>query len=187
MLQSLEGLMPFPWSQIDSNKRIIVESERNFFKIELKTIAWFRLALSLVLLNVLPFTFFVLILRSLEGVSFSLQILYFNQVLGLIYVVCGSFSVFGFYRLYHVFISWNRTRWIFADRWKVIGERRIEGPIWQFAAALFFYISFPSAPAIYYNFVLYPNIYIFGAVSIEISVIVVWYLLLRRSRPARFR
>ena len=147
MLQSLEGLMPFPWGQFNTNERIMVEIERNFFEVELSKIARSRFILSLVLLNVLAFTFFVLILRSLEEVSFSLQILCFSQMLGLIYVIWGSFSVFGFYRLYHVFISWNRTRWIFADRWKVIGERRIEGPIWQFAAALFFLYIFPICPS----------------------------------------
>ena len=126
MLSSLGGLMPFPWNRIVSNKKYPYKFIPNKGKLDFeykteKEIGFSRLSLSIFILNICPLLLFFWVLYTLRIYPSP----FWEELPSLIYVALSSFSVFGFYRLYHVLMIWNPTKWIFYDRQEAIKNREI--------------------------------------------------------------
>lgn len=123
MLQSLGGLMPFPWGKIFSRKKYVRQLKGKIVVKTIKKIVFWRLTLSIIILNILPLAFFIVVLYSLRGFCGSFYSS--SNILALIYVGWSALAVFGFYRIYHFIIVHPRIRWIFWDRLKAVQKREI--------------------------------------------------------------
>ncbi len=93
MLSSLNSFVPFPWGDIDDCRR------------------GKRVVLSIFILNLLPFLYFLGVSYLIRNDSFSLISL--NQFIFNLLVLASALGVFAFYRLYHIifFCDSNEGFW----------------------------------------------------------------------------
>ena len=138
MLQSLGKIQPFPWNRVLSKETCQCLYCNNIVTFTYGQITRRRLTLSLVLLNIIPFSFLILVYYSLRTAN---AIFYYpwKFLPVFIYVLWSSFAVFGFYRFYHVFMICKQ--WWFCDRLKFLLEREIgKDPIGHFLGGCLYFI-----------------------------------------------
>ncbi len=145
MLQSLIGLQAFPLGRLRRGlvnrqgrlelfgenleeyrktyeKKMIRKKKGKTFDKWLVSIWRKRFALSLGLLNFLPLVYAWGILNLLNKISISSQFLFYPDFFNFILVFGSALGVFGFYRLYHAFITCN-WKSLFSDITKQLEER----------------------------------------------------------------
>lgn len=89
-LGSLSSFVPFPWGDIDTRKRLR------------------RIPLSLFVLNILPFVYFLVMFFLLKSQPFCFHN-WFQKLFALL-VLLSSLGVFAFYRLYHIIFYCDSKR-----------------------------------------------------------------------------